>query len=206
MIEKMIASFAFRPLHILLKMISHTEAFLTSLQQTVDEDRQQAPRSCRDMLKNLITRTATVTLHRGRILITTTTMIKPTTISIKTTSNLRMVEMAIMMNREQSTREFYNSYSLAAGVTTMPTPITLTIKMEAIMRVISKVIRMSTITNSTTIKVPLLRASNLIMAKVATRKSDILLKRKWAKNRTDRKASVADTIRKRTRRPLAISL
>lgn len=88
----------------------------------------------------------------------------------------------------------------------MPTPITLTIKMEAIMRVISKVIKMSTITNSTTIKVPLLRASNLIMAKVATRKSDILLKKKWAETRTDRKASVADTIRKRTRRPLAISL
>lgn len=87
-------------------MIAHAEAFLTSPQQTVHEDRQQVPRSCRDIHKNLITRTATVTLRRGRILITTTTMIKPTTISIKTTSNIRMVEMATMMNREQSTGEF----------------------------------------------------------------------------------------------------
>ena len=47
-----------------------------------------------------------VTLRKGPIRITTTTMIKLTTISIKTISNLHMVEMATMTNRKQSCREF----------------------------------------------------------------------------------------------------
>lgn len=98
-------------------------------------------------------------------------MIKPTTISIKTTSNLHMVEMVIMMNRKQFSWAFTNSNSLGAGDTTMPMPTTRTTKTEAITMAISKVIRMSITTISTTIKVRMLRASNLNMAKMATRKS-----------------------------------
>lgn len=99
-------------------------------------------------------------------------MIKPTTISIKSTSNLHMVEMAITMSRKQVSWQFYDSYSLGAGVTTMPMPTTRTIKTEAITMASSKVIKMSTTTISTTIKARLLQGSNLNMAKVATRKSD----------------------------------
>lgn len=132
-------------------------------------------------------------------------MIKPTTISIKNTSNLHMVEMVIMMNRKQFSWAFTNSNSLGAGDTTMPMPTTRTTKTEAITMAISKVIRMSITTISTTIKVRMLRASNLNMAKMATRKSYYLAQRMFAKDGTDRKASVADTIRKKTRRPLAIS-
>jgi len=145
------------------------------------------------------------TLHRVLILITTMTTIKPTTISIKTTSNLHMVEMVIMMNRKQFSWVITTSNSLGAEDTTMPMPTTRTIKTEAITMAISKVIRMSITTISTTIKVRMLRANNLNMAKMATRKSYNPAQRMFAKDGTDRKASVADTIRKKTRRPLAIS-
>lgn len=49
------------------------------------------------------------TLLRGPILTTTTTTIRPTTISIKNTSNPHMAETVIMMNRKQSLGGFCRS-------------------------------------------------------------------------------------------------